>query len=1068
MEIPQALKTLIRHLRTDEQWRLTQLQARVASSPVDSPRLHGAVHAHTPPGEQKAHNEPTQARMKQQEQKSSSPVDAVASSPVPHQDTSATSEPSSPPPPAQAFRGGAPAITVPSTAHSAGASPRVSTQAEGTGAVERSPSARPVIRSEAPLSSQASLLGGGLSLPSSPLNSSPQHPRAGPAHGKHAQSGPAHDHEVQRSSRSAIESKAPTPPLWEEARRESPPRPASRGAPASTSRQHRHPARSWKQGSQSARGSKPGDTLATPPPLVKLPPRHPLPLRRGALKQLAKWMQLGTVTLPHVVSAPGMQLFVEHILAPSLAACGAEGGVSKGGAPSFGGTGPSPDSREAALAQKRTLRLCLKLLTQVAPAQPVLGGSWDVVVQHAFACTGGDHTTFLRFVMQVVHAWGQLRAYSRAAVKVFRPPPGHGNVAVACATMAQCVGGAAALLLTGGVMPHDCLPRAAVQAVRAAHEAAAESDDVSLPQSSKGGGGLPAEAAEAFWAQRASHSRTPAPITLADIRGGGGVGEHAPPPVRSRSSMGGGSSPRAASRSDPARSSRRRASDGSTRPSTAGGGRRGKRHVRRERNTATPAVLGSLCDLLQCMPTTLWTAFVSGCVQHMSDAHEGPGGGADWDVLASALLPAVACNQLQQPALIRWMLTDVGVPLVSSDAPATPAPWLVSALGTGDEPPLPPPDSPAHDGPMHLVQLQPAAFHHTSHLRELMQHLMFRVPDEDAAAFLGQALPGAGEGVCLATGVLAHAVSQGTDMAATLEDDEAWGRAVHDVCDVVETALDRGSLRLGGAASTDPPPPSNSLETGVQFVAADSFMGDAFMEMRGASATLKAARCSLQAAVAAVEHSKQVKGGGGAAGDAVPSTTVRPPSSTAPLVRRGGRPHSSARTVRGGSTRTGAAAAAKGARDVAAAAVQSAGQQTAACVAALESALSESQAGAAACGSWHLDPFWVMSMRLLEQVRGGLQAAEGVQAAQCVLAAADRTIVRLLPVVDTLVAHAVMPTQACLGLWLALGDGVPVITRWRHALTSWGIRRPLVLFWLAHEDAREHGTASTGALALAK
>jgi hypothetical protein len=96
---------------------------------------------------------------------------------------------------------------------------------------------------------------------------------------------------------------------------------------------------------------------------------------------------------------------------------------------------------------------------------------------------------------------------------------------------------------------------------------------------------------------------------------------------------------------------------------------------------------------------------------------------------------------------------------------------------------------------------------------------------------------------------------------------------------------------------------------------------------------------------------------------------------------------------------------------------------------------------------WRNDPFWVLTLQLLQSLCRGASAVKGVQEATAVMAAAQTCTVALLPVVGSLSEHGVFPTHATLGLWAALQRVVPGLTLWRHALTPWEGRRALVLFW---------------------
>lgn len=964
LDIPEALLTLVKHLRSEEQWRLARVSAAQAwSGPHQHKQTQQQPAAHA--GQEDAQS-PHAPKLQEHHE-------------VLKDQQAADSPPPLPPP-----------LTVPSTAPSA-RSP--------------SPATRPVISSTAPLSSQASL-----------LNS--------PAAGSRT---PPHQLPPQRSSRSAVESKAPTPPLWEEARRNSPSRPTSRndGRNAADGSLRSRPARHAQGGvrggntgrSKGGRGKSSGA-----PQTVRLPPSHPLPLKRGALESLGKWLALGAVTLPHIVSVPGMQLYVQHILAPSAQACG----VAPQQQPRVSflqGGGPMPDSKAAGVARSRTLALCLKLLTHVAPFQPATGGAWDSIVQHAHTCAAAE-VPFLAFVLKAVAAWSQLKAYSRSATKVFHPPPGHANIVAAMSAMARCVHGCAVLLHRPAALPFAVLPAAAQTAVMQARAGQEQEDPPFTPLQTPSAS--PEQEAEAYWQHRGGgEGAAPAPLSLADIRGSVGVKHPLSPPqalrARRHSSTG---NPTAA---QPPRDS--------SRPSTAGSGRQARGTPPSPPSTITL----SLAQLLQLLPCSLATVLAAAVV-HVPNTDEQSDiqVQAEHEQLAAqdALLLGVTSNPLLQPALLRWLLTDIGVPLFKVGMYEEH--WLFRLLVDSIQH-----RTEAAPQPLPPSGLPPPKLHHSSHLREIVQHIMFRVPEEQAAGFFGAPL---GMGPLTLSGGLVLWATLGATCAQGEEE-------IHDLGDIADAAL-------GGAPMVlhVPQPESGTeegccpLERGVQFTPADLYMGDAYMAVLGAGRAAGAARLALHAAQEAVTAARTAASAGGSKAQ-VSTGGLRPPAARPPPVKGGSaRPGSSARQVRAVHERSAPAS-----KHEAAVAIQAAAAAVAAAVAASDEALRSITQAVAECGSggsWALDPYWQVTIAHLRQRQAALQAAQGVQAAQAAMQQADAAVLWGVPVLHTLAAHSVLPTQATLGLWQACRQLAPVLGRWRYALTAWGRRRPLVQLWLANANVR--------------
>ncbi len=146
------------------------------------------------------------------------------------------------------------------------------------------------------------------------------------------------------------------------------------------------------------------------------------------------------------------------------------------------------------------------------------------------------------------------------------------------------------------------------------------------------------------------------------------------------------------------------------------------------------------------------------------------------------------------------------------------------------------------------------------------------------------------------------------------------------------------------------------------------------------------------------------------------------------------------------------------ARQAAAAAVEAAAAAGVSATDALQGALQTVREDAAAAdsgGSWSLEPYWLLTLAQLGLRLRRLQEAQGVKGALAALAAADDAALAALPVIETLVAHGVYPCEATLGVWDAGAALAPVLGRWRHALTKWAARRPLLLCWLRGAPARE-------------
>ena len=1035
LEIPAALHVFTRHLRSEERWRLTQ---RLESGA--SPAASRATRQQRQQGQRQAEVGPTHAHS-QGPQTPSAPPSAASSS-------------ASPPP-----------LAVPSTAPAAAAA----------SPAKRPPidaAASPVIRSTAPLSSQASLLGGVSPRAASPADSPPRREVTAPS---------------QLTSGGGAGGKTPTPPLWgrgglQQQHAAAKSRPATGGSSRPAARAQRSPPLSHSRGglSQSARrGStrRPPATTDSPPrgsgrsgqapsrPLVKLPPSHPLPLSGGALRQLGALMRTGSVSLPHLVAQPGMQLYVGHLLAPSLQACGVA--ASPSSAPAFvEGPPPPPDQQAVAQGRRRTLHLCHKLLTQVAPAQATTGGAWDGIVRHAWACAGGEGA-FMRFVLRVFAGWATHPGYAAPAVRVFRPPPGHANVVAAAVAMAQCVGGAATLLLAQTPLSRGSLPPPLQQVLRggAGDGTPQTKDPPHHPPTTHAS--LPEAISEAYWAERGAAQ----PLSLSDIRGGGSSDPHEeapPPPPRSAS---------AAGHAGPDRQGTHRPSSAGARPRSRGGG--GGGGGRGETHTVSLAV----CDLLRLLPSSLGTVAAEvlhappqdtagSHVEHKSE---------HFDVSEhAAVLEAMVCSPLAQPALLRWMLSDMDTPLLQGGGGG--GHWMCRLLVSSLR------GSSSSSGGTKSPPVQ-----HASHLRELVQHIMFRVPEDEGAAFfraplgLGRlslagglvgwaaqaaAMGGGGVGGCCAGGGgnagLGCGVGGGGGWGARGGGRGGWagggggggggGTAAADLCDVADAALDCAALLPG--------PPSGDvshgrgvspLEGGVLFAPSDAALGDAYMALREAAAAAVCAHAALHAAVQCVEDAKAAAA---AAPHAPPGVTgrrlgssARPPAGRPPPVKGGSaRPRGGTRQVHT------AESSGDGKRRAAAAAVEAAAGAVVQATAQAAAALAELRGAAAAAdtaGSWSLEPYWLLTLGHLEARVRRMRGAGGVKAALAAAVDADADALAALPLVETLVARGLYPCQATLGLWQACAPLAPVLARWRHALTKWAARRPLLLLWLRCAPSRE-------------